>query len=71
MTRTTPRTDGSLALNLDFGAATLPRRASAPLAAALRLTRRPHKHDKYKVFEHRRRQAQIAARRLLDLMEGE
>ncbi len=71
MTRTTPRTDGSLALKLDFGAATLPRRAPAPLAAALRLTRRPDRPDKYKVLEHRRRQAQIAARRLLDLMEGE
>jgi hypothetical protein len=26
--------------------------------------------DKYKALEHRRRQAQIAARRLLDLTEG-
>ena len=71
MTRRTPLTHGSLALKLDFGGATLPRRAPAPLAAALRTTRRPDRHDKYKVLEHRRRQAQIAARRLLDLMEGE
>jgi hypothetical protein len=39
------------------------------LASAAGVLRGP---DKYKVLEHRRRQAQIKARRLLDLMaEGE
>ena len=69
MTRTRPRTSGSLALKLDFGLATLPRRALAT-PGGLRLARRPDIDDKYKVLEHRRRQAQIAARRLLELMEG-
>jgi hypothetical protein len=63
MTRTQPRTDGSLALKLDFGFRTV----SPPRSVkTLRLLQGP---DKYKVLEHRRRQAQIAARRLLDLME--
>jgi hypothetical protein len=34
----------------------------------LRLARRSGAPDKYKVLAHRRRQAQIAARRLLDLV---
>jgi hypothetical protein len=69
------RFDGSLARQLDFGATTT---TSAPvvtprtglrLASAAGVLRGP---DKYKVLEHRRRQAQIKARRLLDLMaEGE
>lgn len=63
MTRIQPRTDGSLAVKLDFGAEA----ASAPAATpSLRLTPGP---DKYRVLEHRRRLAQIAARRLLELAE--
>ena len=64
MTGTQTRTEGSLALRLDFG---VPRPAPAPRsAAALRLAQGP---DKYRVLEQRRRRAQIAARRLLQLME--
>jgi hypothetical protein len=65
MTRSQPRTDGSLALELDFGSGRpiTPRRG----VKLLRL-RGP---DKYAVLEHRRRQAQIAARRLLQRMEGD
>lgn len=64
MTRIQPRTDGSLAVKLDFGAA-----AAAPAATPLlRLTPGP---DKYRVLEHRRRLAQIAARRLLKQAEEE
>jgi hypothetical protein len=64
MTGTQTRTEGSLALRLDFG---VPQPAPAPRsAAALRLAQGP---DKYRVLEQRRRRAQIAARRLLQLME--
>jgi hypothetical protein len=69
------RFDGALARTLDFGEITTT--THAPVArggrAGLRLAlpggvlRGP---DKYQVLEHRRRQAQIRARRLLDLMEG-
>jgi hypothetical protein len=69
MTRTRPRTNGSLALKLDFGLTTLPRRDLVP-PGGLRLAQRPYTRDKYTVLEHRRRQAQIAARRLLELTEG-
>jgi len=62
--------EGSAALKLDFGGMTT---TSTPRGgrAALRLAptgglRGP---DKYKVLDHRRRQAQIRARRLLELME--
>ena len=66
------RFDGSAAVKLDFGVAT----TSLGLAGgrgSLRLARRPGLRgpDKYKVLEHRRRQAQIKARRLLDLLEEE
>ena len=67
------RFDGSLARTLDFGeiAATATmsgtRRASLRLAQAGDRLRGP---DKYGVLAHRRHQAQIKARRLLDLMEG-
>jgi hypothetical protein len=67
------RFDGSLARQLDFGSftttATL-QAARAPLRLALPsgVLRGP---DKYKVLEARRRQAQIKARRLLDLIERE
>jgi hypothetical protein len=67
------RFEGSAALKLDFGVQA-PRLApdGARSGRALRLAmpsgalRGP---DKYKVLEHRRRQAQIKARRLLSLME--
>ena len=60
--------DGSLARTLDFG-------EMAPgrgVASRLRLA--PSSHalrgpDKYKVLDHRRHQAQIKARRLLELAE--
>jgi hypothetical protein len=70
MTRTRPRTDGSLALELDFGPSTRPLRglAQGGRTVPLRLARRSGPPDKYKVLAHRRRQAQITARRLLDLM---
>jgi hypothetical protein len=67
------RLDGSAAHSLDFGeitATALPARggrAGLRLALPGGVLRGP---DKYKVLEHRRRQAQIKARRLLDLMEG-
>lgn len=66
------RFDGSAALTLDFGAITTTtpsvRRARR---AGLRLapTNGVVGAEKYKMLEHRRRQAQIKARRLLDLME--
>ena len=67
-----PRSDGSLARQFDFGDLTtstfpLPR----PLKTRLKLADRPEGlrgPDRYKVLEHRRRQAQIKARRLLDLL---
>jgi hypothetical protein len=61
----------ALARQLDFGdqtTATFP--APRPVKASLHLAAPPDRlrgPDKYKVLEHRRRQAQIAARRLLDL----
>lgn len=65
-----PRFDGSLALTLDFGAMT----TTAPSGrerGRYRLRLAPAQGpDKYTVLEHRRRQAQIKARHLLDLMEG-
>jgi hypothetical protein len=62
--------DGSAALKLDFGGMTTtstPRtgRAGLRLAVPGRLVG----PDKYKVLEHRRHQAQIKARHLLELME--
>ena len=66
-----PSFDGSLARQFDFGditTSTFP--PARPLKASLRLTTRAsgvQGPDKYKVLEHRRRQAQIKARRLLEL----
>ncbi len=65
--------DGALARNLDFdfddvamalaeGAALKPRLRLSPRSERL------HGPDKYKVLDHRRHQAQIKARRLLDLI---
>jgi hypothetical protein len=68
------RLDGSAAHSLDFGDITTTAtpvrgggRAGLRLALPGGVLRGP---DKYKVLEHRRHQAQIRARRLLDLMEG-
>ena len=73
------RFDGALAHQLDFeDFTTTTYSASRPVRLAtarpeLRVAavgsrlRGPDKYDKYKVLEHRRRQAQIAARRLLGL----
>jgi hypothetical protein len=63
--------DGSLARQLDFGEiekmapAQGLRNRGLRLAVPSAILRGP---DKYKVLEHRRRQAQIKARRLLDLL---
>ena len=63
------RVDGSLARKLDFGEITTTTFKIAAFGAALRPVRRDvlRGPDKYKVLEHRRRQAQIRARRLLEL----
>ena len=67
MTRSHRQVDGSLALKLDFGGAAVARGAERRYGAARSLMlARP---EKYKVLEHRRRQAQIRARHLLDMME--
>ena len=64
-----PRFDGTLALKLDFGHTTTTAAMNARrVPAHLRLAP-VQGRDKYQVLEHRRRQAQIAARHLLDLME--
>ncbi len=57
-------TEGALALALDFGEAPAP--PARPVRPVMRLARPASGPDKYKVLEHRRRQAQIKARRLLD-----
>jgi hypothetical protein len=66
--------EGSLALELDFGeypaVVTSTGRGQGGLRLA-RTTGRLTGPDKYQVLEHRRRQAQIRARHLLDLMEAE
>lgn len=68
------RFDGSLARQFDFGPTTtsapsiVTGRGSLRLALPSGILRGP---DKYKVLEERRRQAQIKARRLLDLLERE
>ena len=72
-----PRFDSSLARALDFGNTTT---TSTPMTGALsgrravlRLApqgRRLSGPDRYKVLERRRRDAQIRARRLLDLLDA-
>ena len=62
------RFDGSAARKLDFGRTTT---TSGVGRGGLRLAILPaglRGPDKYKVLEHRRRQAQITARHLLDIM---
>ena len=65
-----PRFDGTLARRLDFDSSIWPEgnpsRHSGRLPSRPRLLRGP---DKYKVLERRRHRAQIAARRLLDLID--
>jgi hypothetical protein len=64
-------TDGSLARRLDFGEITTTLGCFRQVKADLRLAGRTDRltgPDKYKVLDHRRRQAQIKARRLLDLL---
>jgi LmbE family N-acetylglucosaminyl deacetylase len=69
--------DGALALKLDFGErATLVTSTGGRGRAGLRLapapgTARLTGPDKYRQLDARRRQAQINARRLLDVIEGE
>jgi hypothetical protein len=63
--------DGALARKLDFDDMTVTLGVTPAQKTELRLTGRPDRlrgPDKYKVLEHRRRQAQMAARRLLDLL---
>ncbi len=63
--------EGSLARKLDFDDITVTLGGTPVQKTELRLTGRSERlrgPDKYKVLEHRRRQAQIAARRLLDLL---
>jgi hypothetical protein len=67
------RFDGTLARQFDFGPVTTTStavrggvRGRLRLAGPAGTLRGP---DKYRVLEHRRRQAQIAARRLLDVIE--
>ena len=65
------RFDGSAALRLDFGGMTTTTPAPRPRRPVMRLatSNGPIGPDKYKVLEHRRHQAQIRARRLLELIE--
>ncbi len=65
-----PRFDGSLALKLDFGRITTTTAARGELGRPKLHLAAAQGSGKYKALEHRRRQAQIKARRLLDLMEG-
>ena len=68
------RFDGALALKLDFGERATVVTGTGRGAAGLRLAPRSVRlagPDKYRVLEHRRRRAQMAARRLLDVMEME
>jgi hypothetical protein len=65
-----PRVDGSLARQMDFEE--MGRPGAAPNRPALRLGHRPRLlrgPNKYQVLERRRRLAQMAARRVLDLIE--
>jgi diadenosine tetraphosphate (Ap4A) HIT family hydrolase len=72
----------SVARTLDFGETTNPQSATVPPTRTRLVSRRAgnpaglHMHvlpwrsgDKYRVLEHRRRQAQITARRLLSVLD--
>jgi hypothetical protein len=65
------RFDGSLALRFDFGEPALTTTLGRVSKNGLRLAPRiatPRGREKYRILEHRRRQAQIKARRLLDVL---
>jgi hypothetical protein len=65
------RIEGSLARRFDFGELTTTAGCVRQVKAELRLAggRDPLRGpDKYKVLDHQRRQAQIKARRALDLL---
>jgi hypothetical protein len=64
-----PRFDGSLARQFDFVRISMPVLPPGRLVRPATRPRLLHGPDKYKVLEHRRRQAQIQARRLLDLID--
>ncbi len=67
-----PRFDGSLAVKLDFGEMTTTTMTAATGRRGLRLaaaSRESSGPDKYWELAHRRRQAQIKARRQLDLLD--
>ncbi len=67
-----PRFDGSLALKLDFGEMTTTAMAAATGYRGLRLaaaSREMSGPEKYRALAHRRHQAQMKARRLLDLLD--
>jgi hypothetical protein len=67
--------EGALARKLDFGESpTKVTSTTGPGRAGLRLAARPVPETgpgKYRALEHRRRSAQIKARRLLDRMDPE
>ena len=67
------RTNGSLARTLDFEDSLDGLQPNPRGPAPLRLARGPRLRgaDKYKALEARRRQAQIRARRLLDLLDAQ
>ena len=60
------RFDGSLARRLDFGDMTTTTVGRGPGLRLLPAHQGLRGPDKYKLLEHRRRQAQIRARRLLE-----
>jgi hypothetical protein len=60
--------DGSLARKLDFGE-NPPTAGGQPILRLAPSTRTLRGPDKYRVLEHRRHQAQIKARRLLELAD--
>ena len=64
----TVRTDGALARNLDFDEVG-PVRQSQPALRLVPAWRSLRGSDKYKVLAHRLHQAQIKARRVLDMAE--
>ena len=65
------RMNGAAALRLDFGEVAVSGNRGGRRGLRLASSRVMRGPEKYKVLEHRRRQAQIRARHLLHLMEGE
>ena len=69
-----PRFDGSLALKLDFGRVTTKTVPAAAGHRGLRLATASREAsesgtEQYRALAHRRHQAQMKARRLLDLLD--